>query len=262
MSSDLFFYNSSDDEDEVNSELAFFTEACSAVYEESKPKVQRTQIERDRYGVHNRLMASYFSEHPWRVGISSLMNSTSAIRQMAYEAVPDALGEYLLMGATTASGKAPNVLFMANNVTYKRGYYFTDGIYLEWSILIKSISNPGANDHKRILYKTKHEAARKDVERAFGVLKKKWKLIKHPARGITRRRPSDIMYACIILQNMTIHDNELTISPKFFLVEQHRDDDLVNQESMKVTQEIINRIAHLSLKADLVKHIWDRENQH
>ncbi|GKC75149.1 ALP1-like protein [Tanacetum coccineum] len=79
------------------------------------------------------------------------------------------------------SGRAPDVPFVANDVPYKRGYYLTDGIYPQWSVLIKSIKNPGTNDHKRILYKTKHEAARKDVERAFGVLKKKWKIIKYPA---------------------------------------------------------------------------------
>ncbi|GJW50283.1 ALP1-like protein [Tanacetum coccineum] len=60
--------------------------------------------------------------------------------------------------------RAPDVPFVANNVPYKRGYYLTDGIYPQWSVLIKSIKTPGRNDHKRILYKTKHEAARKDVE--------------------------------------------------------------------------------------------------
>ncbi|GJT91366.1 ALP1-like protein [Tanacetum coccineum] len=206
MSSDLFFYNSSDDEDEVNSELAIFTEACQAAYKAPKSKIQRTQIERDRYGTHNRLVAVYFSEHPQydkarfstrfrmsrklitqivrevidnspffqqttdctgRVGISSLMKCTSAIRQMTYGAVPDALDEYRQTGATTArmnndvnvlrqsslfndlkSGKAPDVPFVANNVNYKRGHYLTDGIYPQWSVLIKSIENPGANDHK------------------------------------------------------------------------------------------------------------------
>ncbi|GJT83417.1 ALP1-like protein, partial [Tanacetum coccineum] len=69
------------------------------------------------------------------------------------------------------SGRALDVPFVVNNVTYKRGYYLPDGIYPQWSVLIKSIKNPGTNDHKRILYKTKHKAARKDVERDFGVLK-------------------------------------------------------------------------------------------
>ncbi|GJY05041.1 ALP1-like protein [Tanacetum coccineum] len=55
-------------------------------------------------------------------------------------------------------GKAPDVPFVANDVTYKREYYLTDGIYPEWSVLMNSISNPGSNDHKRIMYKTAHEA--------------------------------------------------------------------------------------------------------
>ncbi|GKB50958.1 putative nuclease HARBI1 [Tanacetum coccineum] len=64
MSSDLFFYTSSDDEDEVNSELAAFTEACQAVYDASNPKVHRTRVERDHYGAHDRLVMAYFSENP------------------------------------------------------------------------------------------------------------------------------------------------------------------------------------------------------
>ncbi|GKA32620.1 ALP1-like protein [Tanacetum coccineum] len=86
--------------------------------------------------------------------------------------------------------KAPEVSFVANEVTNKRGYYLTDGIYPELSILIKSISNPGSNDHKRKMYKTPHEASLKDVERAF-------------------------------------EDNEQAISPRFYPDEQHRDDDPV-----------------------------------
>nr|GEW59510.1 hypothetical protein [Tanacetum cinerariifolium] len=63
--SSIFFSSSNDeDEDEVNSELSIFTEACQAAYEASKPKIQRTLVERDRYGAHDRLVAAYFSEHP------------------------------------------------------------------------------------------------------------------------------------------------------------------------------------------------------
>ncbi|GJV30290.1 ALP1-like protein [Tanacetum coccineum] len=69
-------------------------------------------------------------------------------------------------------GKAPEVAFVANDVHYKWGYYLTDGIYLDWSIRIKSISHLGMNDTKRIRYKQANKAARKNVERAFGVLKK------------------------------------------------------------------------------------------
>ncbi|GJR68902.1 ALP1-like protein [Tanacetum coccineum] len=351
MSSDLFFYTSSDDEDEVNSELAAFTEACQAVYDASNPKVHRTRVERDHYGAHGRLvMAYFFSKTQYKRSnipkimdvtghrsISGLMKCTSAVRQLAYGCVPDSLDKYLqmvrqqlvilsnlfidcthwpwancpvafraqfsrsdhgpdpfiLLEATASndlwiwhaffgvsgmnndvnvlrlsplfndlkSGRAPDVLFVANNVPYKRGYYLTDGIYPQWFVLIKSIKNPGTNDHKRILYKTKHEAARKDVKRAFGVLKQKWKIIKYPARGLTQSRLSYIMYTCILLHNMIIHDNGNAISPDFFPEEQHRDDPVrTHAESMQVTQEIIDITGHLSLKADLVEHIWNNAN--
>ncbi|GKD17025.1 ALP1-like protein [Tanacetum coccineum] len=160
------------------------------------------------------------------------------------------------------SRRAPDVSFVAKNVPYKRGYYLTDGIYPQWSVLIKSIKNSGTNDYKQILYKTNHEAARKDVERAFGVLKQKWKLIKYPARGMSQSRLSDVIYTCIILHNMRIHDNGNAISPDYFPEEQHRDDNPVrtHEESMQVTQKIISKTGHLSLKADLVEHIWNNAN--
>nr|GEV55766.1 hypothetical protein [Tanacetum cinerariifolium] len=417
---DLFFYTSLDDEDEVNSELAVFADACQAAYEASKPKIHQTPVERDHYGAHDRLVKAHFSENPQynektfrerfmmsrrlftkivrevtdasqffqerydctgQRSISALMKCTSAVRQLAYECVPDSLDEYMQMGATTAcdslrifckvimnlydwpwencpvafkaqfcrrdhdpdpfillkavafndlwiwhaffgvsgmnndvnilrqssifndlkSRRAPDVPFVANDVPYKRGYYLTDGIYQQWSVLIKSITyvevdsyehwiawlvnlrlsskhkqllarvfdfnkivvlkkikNPGTNDHKRILYKTKHEAAKKYVERAFGVLKKKW-IIKYPARGLTQSRLSDIMYTCLILHNMIIHDNGKAICPDYFPEEQHHADDPVrtHAESMQFIQEIIDITAHLSLKVDLVEHIWN-----
>ncbi|GJS85769.1 ALP1-like protein [Tanacetum coccineum] len=43
-------------------------------------------------------------------------------------------------------GKASEVPFVANDVTYKWGYYLTDGIYPEWAVLMKSISQPWSND--------------------------------------------------------------------------------------------------------------------
>ncbi|GJS19567.1 ALP1-like protein [Tanacetum coccineum] len=143
------------------------------------------------------------------------------------------------------SGRASNVSFMANNVPYKRGYYLSDGIYPQWAVLIKSIKNPVTNDHKRLLYKTKHEAARKDVERAFGVLKTKWKLIKYPTRGMSRHRLSDVMYTCIILHNMIIHDNGEAISPDFFPEEQHRDG---IPSVIRNIQAITHKFAHLGAK--------------
>nr|GEY39383.1 hypothetical protein [Tanacetum cinerariifolium] len=122
--------------------------ACSAAIEASKPKRTQNQVERNRYEAHDRLMAAYFSEHPQydettfrtrfrmsrrlftrlvqeisdhypyfqvrpdfsgRIGICALVKCTFAIRQMAYDTVPDALDEYLQMGATTVRFPAQSV---------------------------------------------------------------------------------------------------------------------------------------------------------
>ncbi|GJX59267.1 ALP1-like protein [Tanacetum coccineum] len=49
-----------------------------------------------------------------------------------------------------------------------------------------TIPEPSNDDHKRILFKQKQESARKDVERAFGVLKKKWAILANPARALRK----------------------------------------------------------------------------
>ncbi|GJS85681.1 ALP1-like protein [Tanacetum coccineum] len=61
------------------------------------------------------------------------------------------------------------------------GYYLVYGIYPELAPLVKTIPEPADDDHKRILFNEKQESARKDVERAFGVLKKKWAILANPS---------------------------------------------------------------------------------
>jgi hypothetical protein len=72
-------------------------------------------------------------------------------------------------------GRAPTVQFSVNENNYNMGYYLTDGIYPEWSAFAKSITRPQSQKHK--LYAQRQESARKDVERAFGVLQKCWTII-------------------------------------------------------------------------------------
>ena len=79
------------------------------------------------------------------------------------------------------NGFAPDVHFVVNGTTYSRGYYLADGIYPEWSTFVKSFSYP--EDPKRVKFKQMQEAARKDVERAFGVLKSRWAIVSGPVRS-------------------------------------------------------------------------------
>ncbi|GKB81727.1 ALP1-like protein [Tanacetum coccineum] len=77
--------------------------------------------------------------------------------------------------------------FVANDVTYRSGYYLVDEIYPELAPLVKTIPEPSDDDHKRILYKQKQESARKDIERAFGVPKKKWAILANSTRALKKK---------------------------------------------------------------------------
>nr|GEV24670.1 protein ALP1-like [Tanacetum cinerariifolium] len=58
--------------------------------------------------------------------------------------------------------------YVVNVVGFEKGYYLADGIYPQWAIFVKSFTV--ANDAKHSYFKKRQESARKDVERAFGVL--------------------------------------------------------------------------------------------
>ncbi|GKD11563.1 ALP1-like protein isoform X1 [Tanacetum coccineum] len=48
------------------------------------------------------------------------------------------------------TGRRPEILFVANGITYPSGYYLVDGIYPELGTLVKTIPEPVDDDHKRI----------------------------------------------------------------------------------------------------------------
>ncbi|XP_023771189.1 uncharacterized protein LOC111919859 [Lactuca sativa] len=73
-------------------------------------------------------------------------------------------------------GKAPDAPFTVNVNEYKFGYYLTDGIYPQYSTFVKAFRHP---IDPRDKYFKRRQGARKDVERAFGVLKSKWHIVEH-----------------------------------------------------------------------------------
>ncbi|GJY51040.1 hypothetical protein Tco_0441887 [Tanacetum coccineum] len=245
-------------------------------------KYQRSYMPRDRYGAHDRLVLAYFAKKPFynaylfrkrfrmnrslftrivrdlsancpyfqegcdavgKAGISALVKCTSAIRQLAYAAVPDSLDEYLQIGEKTSrdclmhfcngvielygeeylrrptqtdveklyafhenkhgfpgmigsidctkwpwaqcpqayraqfsrgdSGKALEVSFVANDVTYKYGDIICYcGIYPAMGCAYEVYFASWSNDVKRIRLSKGKKQKKKDVDREFGVLKK------------------------------------------------------------------------------------------
>jgi hypothetical protein len=73
-------------------------------------------------------------------------------------------------------GQAPRVKYTVNGNKYDQGYYLADGIYPEWAIFVKSIYMPINDKNQEFSYH--QEGERKDIERAFGVLRRRWCILK------------------------------------------------------------------------------------
>ncbi|KAI4995770.1 hypothetical protein ZWY2020_037818 [Hordeum vulgare] len=96
------------------------------------------------------------------------------------------------------------VNFEINGHQYNKGYYLDDGIYPQWSTFVKTISDP--QDEKRKKFAEMQESARKDVERAFGVLQSRWGIVQNPALSWDERKLCEVLTACVIMHNMIVEE--------------------------------------------------------
>eukprot|EP00644_Phytophthora_capsici_P019068 jgi/Phyca11/133492/e_gw1.507.7.1 len=133
------------------------------------------------------------------------------------------------------NGIAPKVQFTVNGAIYDQPYYLTDGIYPPWAIFQSTISAPQGN--KRKLYAAEQEGVRKDVERAFGVLQQRFRILALPCKLWKVDAMNDVMLASIILHNMIVED-ELPFHD-------------LNHEYL-----FEDEWAHYELRNDLIEHVW------
>ncbi|XP_057777882.1 uncharacterized protein LOC130996602 [Salvia miltiorrhiza] len=176
-------------------------------------------------------------------------------------------------------GRAPEVSYVVNGHEKNMGYYLTDGIYPQWAVFVKSINGPQIRKHQ--LFAQHQEAARKDVERAFGVLQARFHFIKRPCLMWDRDMMGKVMLACIIMHNMIVEDERHTYlnycDPAEFMearrfsnqsgdVEENEDPNfefsterIASLSSyMRNRSQVRNREAHNALKNDLIEHIWQK----
>jgi hypothetical protein len=164
-------------------------------------------------------------------------------------------------------GQAPTVQYTVNGTSYNMGYYLADGIYPEWATFVKTISMP--QGEKRKLFAQRQESARKDVERAFGVLQSRFAIIRGPARAWHMETLKHTIYACIILHNMIVEDERHTYGGNFDYSYDNADNDISIAETfhgphpnlatrLKRRADLREKQFHRQLQADLVEYIWER----
>ncbi|GJZ66423.1 hypothetical protein Tco_0623119 [Tanacetum coccineum] len=154
---------------------------------------------------------------------------------------------------------APVVPYVVNGVQYRNGYYLADGIYPEWASFVKSFTV--ATDPKHTYFKQRQESARKDVERAFGVLQGRWGLIQQPARAYEVNTLRRIMYAGIIMHNMILEDQNMSVVDwKHVYSNPARSLQTVwidrCQTQRRKAKELRDKDTHISLQQNLMIHIW------
>ncbi|GKB07497.1 ALP1-like protein isoform X1 [Tanacetum coccineum] len=155
--------------------------------------------------------------------------------------------------------KAPVAPFVVNGVGYEKGYYLADGIYPQWATFVKSFTV--GNDAKHSYFKKRQESARKDIERAFGVLQGRWGIIQQPGRQYHVNNIRRIMYSCIILHNMILEDQEMAVTDwNDVYANQSRNMQRTWVERCETqrrkAKELRDRETHTSLQHNLMEHIW------
>ncbi|GJT05891.1 ALP1-like protein isoform X1 [Tanacetum coccineum] len=131
---------------------------------------------------------------------------------------------------------APVVPYVVNGVQYRNGYYLADGIYPEWASFVKLFTV--ATDPKHTYFKQRQESAQKDVERVFGVLQGRWRLIQQPVSAYEVNTLRRIMVFRILQGSLqTVWIDRC-------------------QTQRRKAKELRDKDTHISLQQNLMNHIW------
>eukprot|EP00956_Cyclotella_meneghiniana_P027229 scaffold60647_cov51-Cyclotella_meneghiniana.AAC.4 len=117
--------------------------------------------------------------------------------------------------------------FELDGQTFSKLYYLVDGIYRWLTRFLATISDPTSKIAS--FFATQQEAFRKDVERAFGVLKVKFLCLKHPIRLHNEDDIFYVVYACIALHNMMVQyrdEEEGQKESEMFYAVSHLEDEM------------------------------------
>jgi len=180
--------------------------------------------------------------------------------------------------------------YRINNAERDYLYFLVDGIYPQWAIFMDTIQDP--QNPKETHYCACQEGCRKDIERAFGVMVKKWHILHQPLRNWYMNDIHSILNCCIILHNMVVehHRNNYTINDWVtnVLADLNQGNPAgpanlaqlslfggnnagaalanvlgpgqAHLRGQMVAANFDNEMRHNSLKADLVDHLWAKKN--
>jgi hypothetical protein len=125
---------------------------------------------------------------------------------------------------------------------------------------VKGVPVPQQEKHR--FFSMKQASMRKDVECAFGLLKKRFSILAIPDRSYSQRTLDLIMRACIILHNMIIDDERDDNYDENYHTVTSVVAQPVTYEAPASLTTIFQREAHLisgliflNLQSDLIEHV-------
>ena len=87
---------------------------------------------------------------------------------------------------------------------FNNTYFLVDGIYPAYTRFVKAILHPSEEDERR--YTKWQESARKDIERAFGVMQCRFKSIASPIHIMNEESIYNLAASCLIMHNMCVQE--------------------------------------------------------
>jgi len=122
--------------------------------------------------------------------------------------------------------------FTIGKETFSKLWFMVDGIYPELSQFVKTVAVP-LNNNFQTNYAKWQEGARKMIERAFGILQRKFQFLCRPVEIFYREDIADIVDACLILHNMMVEVRMEREEPEHLSVYDHVSlDEEVDRDAM------------------------------
>ena len=94
--------------------------------------------------------------------------------------------------------------FEIGDQQFNKLWMMTDGIYPELARFVKTLNFPAGR--KERIYAKWQESCRKDVERAFGVLQRKYLVLRNPIEAWDEVKMRDVVLCCIMMHNMMVEE--------------------------------------------------------
>jgi hypothetical protein len=138
-----------------------------------------------------------------------------------------------ILNGTFEELESPAVPHKIGEEEFNQLFFLVDGIYPSLSRFIKAIKAPIYDDEKS--FTAWQESARKDIERAFGVLQCQWQCVSRPIHLMKMESIATMIAASLILHNMGVSDRVMNgdvrarYNPANNLQKDNMDENGVNQ---------------------------------